>query len=122
MPVRARFKAKAKAKAKRAAKSERQTRRRDAVRTLNTLVDEVQLAVPHLPRRTASSADVEARVRLLELRCSTTALSDRLRSAVKQWSENGGNLSHALVPQPAATPADVALVLQHKVLQPGFVP
>ena len=124
--ARARGKAKAKAEPARPQKSLRQSARRGAVRALNALLTEVDLAVPRLPPRQTSGSQVEEAVRKLEPRCQSPELFARLRSAVKDWAEHGGELTRALLPHPAEGPVDgrpqqPSLVIQHKVLEPGFI-
>ena len=91
---------------------------------LNNLSTEVDLAAPRLPSKSATPAEVEKVIRLLEPRCQAATLFPRLRAAATQWSDNGGYLSRALLPEPAedgtTTDAELSAVLQHKVLAPGF--
>ena len=132
MPGRAKAKGETKAKAKaqahppRPLKSLRQSRRRDAVRLLNGLMSEVQLAAPRLPARTATPAQFEHVVRKLEPRCQAADLLSRLRGAAKQWADNGGELTRALLPDPDQGGPDgkqpeTSPVVQHRVLEPGFI-
>ncbi len=124
MPSRAKAKAKAKAQNLRPLKSQRQKNRRLAVQELNNLSTEVDLPAPRLPSKSATPAEVEKVIRLLEPRCQAATLFPRLRAAATQWSDNGGHLSRALLPEPAGddttTDAELSPVLQHKVLAPGF--
>ena len=131
MPARGKAKARPKAKAKaqaqplRPLKSRRQAARRQAVRLLNDLISEVQLAAPHVPTKTATASQVEHVVRKLEPRCQAADLFRGLRSAVKQWGDNGGELTRALQPDPdqegpVARQPETSPVVQHRVLEPGF--
>ena len=93
----------AKAKANRAAQVRRSNARRDArltaVRTLNTLAEEITLPGNRAPARGARYADVERLVRLLEVRLATPAAVERLRAAAQMWTDNGGRFSTPVLEQ-----------------------
>ena len=59
---------------------------------LNNLSTEVDLAAPRLPSKSATPAEVEKVIRLLEPRCQAATLFPRLRAAATQWPDNGGYL------------------------------
>ena len=77
-PVRAKARAKARAKPKARPqvvdKALRQSRRRQAVTTLNALANEISLAAPPLDVKTANGKNVEHFILLLERRCQTDNL------------------------------------------------
>ena len=80
---RAKAKAKAKAPNLRPLKSQRQKNRRLAVQELNNLSTEVDLAAPRLPSKSATPAEVEKVIRLLEPRCqAATTTSSRSHTVV----------------------------------------
>ena len=93
----------AKAKAKRAAQVRRSNQRRDArftaVRTLNTLAEEITLPGNRVPAPGARDEDVERLVRLLEVRLATPAAVECLRAAAQMWTDNGGRFSTPVLEQ-----------------------
>ena len=144
---RAKAQAKAKARAQRrvrrhqvASANRRQALRRDAIRELNQLCDELMHGALRVPAKSVLSTDpkVERLVRCLEPRCQSAELAARLRAAVQTWVDNAGSLSRALVPE-AADPAEapprdegadtesdaerepMAAIPKHRVLQPGYI-
>ena len=87
--ARARGKAKAQAKARAAALSRsnaRRDRREGAVRQLNALAGEAHVSDAALAPKTATGADFERLVKLLEGRLQSEAQFARLHSAAQQWS------------------------------------
>ena len=144
MAPKSKMAAKAKAKAKGRAKlsrfrrqqlstaNVRQQMRRDAVRSLNDLATELELERVQVPMKglLASEPKVDRIIRVLEPRCQTAALAQRLRAAVQLWRDNGGALSQPMTD--AADPnapgsgdeaddSDVPLLPRHRVLQPGYI-
>ena len=125
-------------------------KRKDAVKQLNVLADELGLEQTQVPLKdlTATESKVEKLVRVLEPRCSTAALNARLRAAVQQWMNHSGFLSQPMTPAPSqpptqgpqmashaadsmagsatdstpdSSPNDHSVISQHKVLQPGYI-
>ena len=144
MAPKSKMAAKAKAKAKGRAKlsrfrrqqlstaNVRQQMRRDAVRSLNDLATELELERVQVPMKglLASEPKVDRIIRVLEPRCQTAALAQRLRAAVQLWKDDGGALSQPMTD--AADPnapgsgdeaddSDVPLLPRHRVLQPGYI-
>ena len=115
-------KAKAKAAAKAAAaerrKSAKRAVRRDALKELNALADDVGAARAAVDPREAPAQAVERAIHILEARCREPPLSVRLRAIVVKWVANGGQLQAELAPAPDSDSA--ATVPFHKVLAPEF--
>lgn len=110
----------------------RQQMRKDAVRSLNALATELELERVQvgLKRLVASEPTVDRLIRVLEPRCQTDALAQRLRHAVELWNDNGGALSQPMTdagsdPVPIACDeaddSDLQFIPRHKVLQPGYI-
>ena len=118
--ARARGKAKAQAKARAVALSRsnaRRDRREGAVRVLNALAGEVHVSDAALAPKTATGADFERLVKLLEGRLQSEAQFARLHSAAQQWSQNGGKLTVEVLPEDTrASP----FVVKHRVLAACF--
>ena len=70
-------------------------KRRNAVKLLNALADEVFLNT--VPVK-APAARVEALVRVLDVHCQTGDLPGRLRAAVDLYLNNGGKFAAAVLP------------------------
>ena len=124
-------------------KVKRQRLRREALKALNALCDELQLGVAPLRQTEARAALVTRRIRLLQPRCQEGDTPRRLRAAVEQFVNNGGKLTREIVPatnaedvpreqnDPAGTTvvdedlADSATTLSevtsHRVLESSFV-
>lgn len=124
-------KAKGKAKAQAAAaavadreerKTSRQKLRRSAVKSLNRLAEDLQLATPALKPKRAKPSEVERMVQKLEPRCQHEDFATRLRAAVTQWRDNGGALTRAILPAPDVTePKLEPYLARHKVLEGGYI-
>ena len=103
-------KAKGKAKAQAAAaaladreekKTSRQKLRRSAVKSLNRLVEDLQLATPALKPKRAKPSEVEHMVQKLEPRRQHEEFATHLLAAVTQWRDNGGALRKLCLEFPA---------------------
>lgn len=116
--------AKAKAKAARQKQLDwanaRQKLRREALARLNTLADEVGYTAQALVLKTADNDVVEQRVRVLQRRCHSDELHQRLHAAAKLYTDNGGRFSVDLVEQPTPDETDISPVAKHKVLRGDF--
>jgi hypothetical protein len=113
-----RLRAKAKVRARQVlASNSRRTARHEALKTINSLAEELELPTAALVQRTATAAAVEKLIRVLESRLSLASQLNRLRSAARLWSESGGRLSAPVLPDEQNTPP---LVLRHRVLAPTF--
>ena len=111
-------KAKAFAKAQRThAHNGRRGSRESAMKTMNTLASELSVPVSPLHLRSATGAEVEKRVRLLEARLSSPEQLQRLRSAAKLYVDSGGSFSAPVLPEDHNTPSPV---MRHRVLQPSY--
>ena len=116
--AKAHAKAKAKARARRVAShNQRRDRRRAAVRELNAFAT----GVGHRPicAKTATAADVERLVRVLQRRMPTDDQVAQLRAVAEDWQRHGGRFSVPLEDAPDAT-ALAAPISQHRVLLRGF--
>ena len=65
---------------------------------LNSLAEELQLIVAPLTTKETKARVVTRRIRLLEPRCQEGDLPGRLRAAVETWHNNGGKLTHEVIP------------------------
>ena len=115
-PKGAQTKAKAKALARQRriqTHNERRGQRESAMKTINALTSEMSVPVSPLSLRSASSEEVEKRVRLLEARLSSPDQMQRLRSAAKLYVDSGGVFSAPVVADDQNTASPVA---RHRVL------
>lgn len=110
-------KAKARKSQRTQAHNARRGSRESAMKTLNTLASELSVPVAPLLLRSATSGQVEKRVRLLEARLGSPEQLTRLRSAAKLYVDSGGSFSAPVLPEDPNTPA---LVGRHRVLQPNY--
>ena len=110
----------------------RQQMRKDAARSLSALATELDLERVQmgLGRLVASEPTVDRLIRVLEPRCQTDVLAQRLRHAVELWNDNGGALSQPTTgagsdPVSIACGEDddsgVQFTPRHKVLQTGYI-
>ena len=125
-------------------KASRQKLRREAVKALNKLAEDLQLPVALVASTNAKSAKVEALVLKLEPRCQHGEFPVRLRAAVTQWRDNGGFLARNILPaeshadrdvlpaesntvhemppaESSAEPLTQTCLVRHKVLEAGFI-
>jgi len=99
------------------ASNQRRDTRKLAVKTLNALAHALDLPSQPLLVKTATSAQVEALIRVLEHRLSDSGQMRQLRAAAKQWADAGGILSTTVLAEDMlATP----VVTRHRVLAPNF--
>ena len=110
--------AKAKAQAALRQKNAKRDARRAALVLLNGLAEELGAAAAQVDVRTASGAEVEFAIHVLEARCQQPALVARLRDAAEAWVNNGGKMQAELAPPPDLDSASV--LFKHRVLQPEF--
>ena len=117
--AKAKGKARGKAAARRASltvSNERLSTRREAVRTLNAMVRELELPdTALLPRRTFDNEAVEKLVKTLERRCTSDAQTDRVRAVAQKWQRNGGRFSAEVVEV-----CDTPILPKHRILKPYF--
>ena len=125
-PKRQRPKARAKAKAREERKKSSQKERRSALMKLNTLATEHSLDEKRISRRDIRSSPTPKKVydliRLLEPRCAGSGSTERLRTAVQKWQDNGGKMLQPLAEEVDSTQQeDVPVLPLHRILQPGFI-
>ena len=119
-PKGAQTKAKAKALARQRriqTHNERRGQRERAMKAINALTSEVSVPLSPLSLRSATSEEVEKRVRLLEARLSSPDQMQRLRSTTKLYVDSGGVFSAPVVADDQNTPSPVA---RHRVLLPNY--
>ena len=112
---------KQKAKARKSKRTQAHNTRRGsrecAMKTLNTLASELSVPAAPLLLRSATSGQVEKRVRLLEARLGSPEQLKQLRSAAKLYVDSGGSFSAPVLPEDHNTPSPVG---RHRVLQPNY--
>ena len=98
----------------------RQSKRRQAIASLNTLATTVGYGVEPLAFKTAGHEDVEKRVRALQRRCLSDELHEELLAASKLYTENGGRFSVPINDPMQDHVREVPLVAKHRVLVGDF--
>ena len=121
--------AKAKARSALLARSnERLTARRGAIGLVNELLSEISMNQLTLDPRNHDEGAFARALRILNRRCTSDALQDRLRGAVHKWVENRGRLPNGIELAPATGELHVApdevesapVVPRHRVLLSTF--
>ena len=92
--------AKSLAVAKTRVKNGKRKERRSAVEELNVLAQEVGAGHAKLLVKSVIGSELEHLVKVLEPRCQSATLQQRLRAAVKKWHANGGKLTPEVSPPP----------------------
>ena len=98
----------------------RQSLRRKAIASLNTLATAVGYGAAPLSFKDDGPEDVEKRVRALQRRCISDNLHEQLLAATRLYTENGGRFSVAVHDPAQDELREVPFVAKHKVLVGDF--
>jgi hypothetical protein len=106
----------------------RQKLRYDGIVALNTLVKDLDVALPRLDAKNPARKEFEKILRVLSRRCQQEPFATRLRNSVQSFLKGGGCLpdgitlhEHTGALHTTSTGQDNPLMLRHKVLRIDFV-